>query len=45
MSKNIGLILYLIVAGAFLLFFYELVVIVIRSIGVDWPDPFHWIFS
>ena len=37
----IGLILYLTVVGAFLLFFYGLVVIVFRTIGVDLPDLFH----
>jgi hypothetical protein len=39
----IGLILYLIIAGAFLVFFYGLVGIVFRTLlGVDLPDPFHW---
>ena len=39
----IGLILYLTVAGAFLLFFYGLVVIVFRNaFGIELPDPFHW---
>jgi hypothetical protein len=42
MSKNIGLILYFIVAGAFFLLFFKLVVIVIRSLGVDFPDPLQW---
>ena len=32
------------VVGAFLLFFYGLVVIVFRTVGVDLPDPFHWFF-
>jgi hypothetical protein len=39
----IGLILYLTVAGAFLLFFYGLVVIVFRNaFGIELPDPFRW---
>ena len=39
----IGLILYLTVAGAFLLVFYGLVVIVFRNaFGIELPDPFHW---
>ena len=39
----IGLLLYLTVVGAFLLFFYGLVVIVFRNaVGIELPDPFHW---
>jgi len=38
----IGLLLYLTVAGAFLVFFYGLVGIVLRTLGVDLPDPFNW---
>jgi hypothetical protein len=38
----IGLILYLTVVGAFLVFFYELVVIVFRKVfGIELPDPVH----
>jgi hypothetical protein len=38
-----GIILYVLVAGAFLLFFYGLVVIVFRdAFGVELPNLFHW---